>query len=236
MKMEIVEKKKRATRPPLDAYYDPEQKSIEIGIDEAGRGPLFGRLYVAAVVLPKDIAVVEEWKSKNIRDSKKYTSKSKIAEVSKYIRETAFAWNIQYIEAAEIDTINIRQAVLMAMHRCVAAIRSSTGYVETLILVDGNDFTSHVEWDDTKRCMHHIPSVTIEGGDGKYIAIAAASILAKVARDEYILELCERYPYLGEKYGLDKNMGYGTSKHMEGIRQHGITEWHRKSYGPCKEG
>jgi ribonuclease HII len=232
-------RRKRAEKIPLELYYDPsaQLQQIEIGIDEAGRGPLFGRLYVAAVVLPKDAAVAEEWRAREIRDSKKYTSKKKIAEISKYIQETAFAWNIQYVEAAEIDAINIRQAVLMAMHRCVKEILSMLNTEEkrgVFLLVDGCDFTPHIEWDTDSETMREVPSVTIEGGDGKYIAIAAASILAKVARDEYILALCEERPELVEKYGLNTNMGYGTKIHMDGIRQYGIAEGHRKSYGPCK--
>jgi ribonuclease HII len=231
--------KKRERKPkiPLAPYYDPaavEAGGIEIGVDEAGRGPLFGRLYVAAVVLPKDVSVVEEWRRREIRDSKKYTSKTKITEVSKYIRETAFDFEVQLIEATEIDAINIRQAVLLAMHRCVSAIRSRTQNARTLIVVDGCDFTPHMEWCEELGAMREVPSVTVEGGDNAYLSIAAASILAKVARDEYIAALCVEHPYLAEWYGLDTNMGYGTRVHMEGIRQYGITEWHRKSYGPCR--
>jgi len=229
--------RQRIPREPLATFYgEEEENGIEIGIDEAGRGPLFGRLYVAAVVLPKDAEHLEEWKKRDIRDSKKYTSKKKIGDLSKYIKETAFRWNIQYVEAAEIDAMNIRQAVLMAMHRCVSSIRGSgeLSSDRTLILVDGCDFTPHMEWDDAANEMREVPSVTVEGGDNKYMSIAAASILAKVARDEYILELCAEHPYLAERYGLDTNMGYGTRAHFAGIAAHGITEWHRKSYGPCK--
>lgn len=246
----------REKRAPLKFYYDEEEPGrIEIGIDEAGRGPLFGRLYVAAVVLPKDTTVLEEWARRDIRDSKKYTSKKKIGEISKYIRETAFAFDVQFVEAYEIDAINIRQAVLLAMHRCaknvLTAVRRhrpllmADGPVPPeepispeekffLLLVDGCDFTPHIEWDEATESMREVPSVTVEGGDNTYMSIAAASILAKVARDEYIGELCAEHPYLVERYGLDTNMGYGTKKHMEGIRAFGITEWHRKSYGPCK--
>jgi ribonuclease HII len=91
-----------------------------------------------------------------------------------------------------------------------------------------------MEWCEEWSAMREIPSVTVEGGDNLYLSIAAASILAKVARDEYIGDLCVEHPYLVERYGLDTNMGYGTRAHMAGIREYGITEWHRKSYAPCK--
>jgi ribonuclease HII len=226
---------KRVARVPLESHYDSENE-MEIGVDEAGRGPLFGRLYVAAVVLPKDTGVLADWRTKDIRDSKKYSSKKKIADISKYIRETAHAYNIQYIEADEIDRINIRQAVLLAMHRCVGAIRDRLGKTgKTLIVVDGCDFTPHMEYDEVEEVMREVPSVTVEGGDGKYMCIAAASILAKVARDEYIGELCAEHPFLAEQYGLDTNMGYGTKAHLDGIRTHGISQWHRRTFGDlCK--
>jgi len=226
----------------LAIVYDSGNR-YEIGIDEAGRGPLFGRLYVAACVLPKsrDSGFHFEW----MCDSKKIHSRKKMQELSQYIKTHARAWHIHFVEADVIDTINIRQAVLMAMHECakqVIAQLSCESPRETpesplrdyMLLVDGNDFTPHMIFNPETQTMEEIPFETIEGGDNKYAFIAAASILAKNERDTYIEELCNRYPLLNERYGLAKNMGYGTQIHRDGIQRWGITQWHRKSYGICK--
>lgn len=214
----------------LQTYYD-ETNAIEIGIDEAGRGPLFGRLYVAAAVLPK----TPDFQHDRMKDSKKFHSKKKIKEVSDYIKENAIAWSIQYIEADVIDSINIRQAVFRGMHETIREITLKIGNKDVFLMVDGNDFRPYSYFDESTDTIHTIPHETIEGGDNKYTAIAAGSILAKVARDEYIAELCAKYPELNDKYSLEKNQGYGTKKHMEGILEHGVTQWHRKTYGRCKE-
>ena len=102
------------------------------------------------------------------------------------------------------------------------------------LLIDGNDFPPYIQYDNEKDTIHTIPHVTIPGGDNLYVAIACASILAKTARDAYILDLCEQYPVLKTNYSIEKNMGYGTKIHLEGIQKYGITEWHRKTYGICK--
>ena len=205
---------------------------IEIGVDEAGRGPLFGRLYVAAVVLPKD----GSFDFSEVRDSKKITSKKKIAELAEKIKTHSLAWHIEYVESIEIDTINIRQAVLKAMRQCIHQVLKQLGEPDTdqvFLLIDGNDFPAYTVFkNDTWTTISH---ETIAGGDNLYAAIACASILAKTARDEYILQLCEEYPDLKTRYKLDQNMGYGTKHHLEGILQHGISQWHRKTYGRCKE-
>ena len=224
----------------LDIQYD-SGNHYEIGIDEAGRGPLFGRLYVAACVLPKerDSEFHFEW----MCDSKKIHSRKKMQELAEYIKTHALAWHIHFIEANVIDTINIRQAVLMAMHECAKQVilklssRSdpTTHYLrEYMLFVDGNDFTPHMTFNPATQTLEEIPFETIEGGDNKYAFIAAASILAKNERDTYVEELCEKYPLLNERYGLAKNMGYGTQIHRDGIKTWGITQWHRKSYGICK--
>jgi len=229
--------------PCLSKIYD-EINRFEIGIDEAGRGPLFGRLYVAATVLPKDNTFQHE----KMRDSKTIKSRKKIQELSQYIKSNAVAWHIHYVDASVIDTINIRQAVLMAMHECAKKVidqlktiscnpapeNSDTFEREYMLLVDGNDFTPHMIYDETTQSMKEIQHETIEGGDNKYTCIAAASILAKNERDSYMEELCNIYPLLNERYGLAKNMGYGTKLHRDGIAQYGITQWHRKTYGICK--
>jgi len=215
----------------LQCYYD-ESNVFEIGVDEAGRGPLFGRLYVAAVVLPKGSSFQHSY----MKDSKRFHSKKKIKFASDYIKTNAIAWSIQYIDADVIDEINIRQAVFRGMHAAIADILQQLNTkVGVFLLIDGNDFKQYLLYDEDNEEMSFIPHVTIEGGDNKYTAIAAASILAKVARDEYIHDLCKQQPHLIEYYDLDKNQGYGTKKHLDGIVKYGITEWHRKTYGRCKE-
>ena len=228
----------RLKQSPLQPYYDIAN-TLEIGLDEAGRGPLFGRLYVAAAILPKD----DSFRHADIKDSKKFSSKKKIKDVSDYIKANSIAWSIQYIEAEEIDRINILQSVLKAMHMCIgeiiakmACIDSSTSrpLSDYFLMIDGNQFKPYMYYNDATGELECIRHVLIEGGDNKYTSIAAASILAKVARDEYIADLCRQSPDLVNRYHLDTNMGYGTKQHMLGIAEYGITDLHRKSYKPCK--
>jgi ribonuclease HII len=216
---------------PLARIYDPSNH-FEMGIDECARGPLFGRLYVAATILPKN----EDFRHDEMKDSKKIKSRTKMRELSDYIKENAIAWHIHFIEADVIDEINIRQAVLRGMKECIKQVllKVDKGAKNTFIVIDGNDFTGYNVYDNDKQIMREVPHTTVEQGDGKYTFIAAASILAKNAHDEYILDLCEEYPELIERYGLDTNVGYGTKKHLEGILEHGITQWHRKTYTRCK--
>jgi ribonuclease HII len=227
----LVDNKPESTSKELEPLFDPVANHIEIGIDEAGRGPLFGRLYVAAVVLPKGFT------HKDIKDSKKLSDK-KIRKMAQLIKETAIAWSIQYIENDVIDEINIRQAVFQGMH---AAIREITAELadkdpqndEYFLLVDGNDFKPYMVFNEEHSTYSAMPYKTIEHGDSIYQTIAAASILAKNARDRYIEELCSDYPELSDRYGLIKNKGYGTKRHLEGIQEWGITQWHRKTYARC---
>jgi ribonuclease HII len=221
--------------------YDP-MNLHEIGIDEAGRGPLFGRLYVAAVVLPKD----RPFYHKDIKDSKKIKSRKKMGIVADYIKNNALAYSIQFIEHDEIDKINIRQSVFKAAHLCIKSILTQLNHMDIplpisteiknkyFILMDGNDFIPYVDFDKENNRMISIPHETFESGDDKYTAIAAASILAKDSRDTYMELLCQTYPELNHRYNLEKNMGYGTKHHIEGIKQYGISQWHRQTYGLCK--
>jgi len=226
----------------LQPIYNCQQNVFEIGIDEAGRGPLFGRLYVAAVVLPK-IDTAKKTSSScskqidwcDIKDSKKIKSLKKMKHCAEFIQQNALAYSIQYIEHDRIDEINIRQAVFEGMHACIRDIITKLPEnTEMFLLIDGNDFKPFRIFDESSQKIMTIPYTTIEGGDNKFLAIAAASILAKHARDTYINELCQQYPELNDKYSIGKNMGYGTKLHMEGIKKYGITEWHRTSYKPCK--
>jgi ribonuclease HII len=221
---------------PLQKYYLEDPSIIEIGVDEVGRGPMFGRVYTAAVILPKD----DSFNHAIIKDSKKFTSKKKITEVAEYIRENALGWFISYEDETTIDTINILQATQKSMHASILGIKkqytnanpnSSTKFQ---LLIDGNYFNPMTVMNKQRGIIEVESHVCIEGGDDKYTCIAAASILAKVARDEYIDELCKMYPELIEKYGIDSNKGYGSKKHMDGILEHGITIWHRRTFGICK--
>ena len=216
------------TKPePLIKFYKGDNDILEIGIDEAGRGPLFGRVYTGAVILPKDT----DFDFSQLKDSKKFTSVKKIKEVAEYIKEHAVAWTVTYKDETVVDKINIRQSVLTSMHDSIKDIMTENK--NYFLLVDGNDFKPYMKFEnDTFNQIEH---KCIEGGDNIYCAIAAASILAKTERDKYIEDLCEEHPELKERYNLDKNKGYGTKLHIDGIKKYGISKWHRKSYGICKD-
>lgn len=247
----LSEKPKRNKTGALNSFFRKDSK-WEIGVDEAGRGPLFGRLYVAATILPKttefkpdisdDLPLQGEtvlnnngFKHEWMKDSKRFSSQNKIREVAEYIKSNAVAWTVRYAEAELIDEINIRQAVLRTMRECCRDLIEKTGTGKDFcLLVDGNDFPPFTVFNPESETLEEVESHTVEGGDNLYTCIAAASILAKVARDDYIAELCKEHPFLSTNYGIDRNKGYGTADHMRGIREHGITQWHRRSYGPCK--
>lgn len=227
----------------LKKYQSPDENIIEIGVDEAGRGPLFGRVYTAAVILPKD----ESFDFSKVKDSKKFHSKKKIKEVSEYIKENALAWCVTYEDETVIDTINILQATQQSMHQSIEKTRkiynsicqknnkTETKDYSYSLLIDGNYFNPITTFNKITNKIESIPYTMIKGGDNIYASIAAASILAKVERDNYIEKLCEENPILVEHYGIDSNKGYGAKKHMEGIKNHGITIWHRRSFAPCKD-
>lgn len=237
--------------------YNPSVK-YEICLDEVGRGPLFGRVYVGAVVLPVPLFPIEpvekgektEIKGRkpkhvtysDIKDSKKFSSKPRIQEVAKFIKEKCLYWSIQYADAEIIDEINILQAVFKCMHSCIKELIEKISEddpefnpcTDLQIVVDGDKFKPYMWYNCEKQAIIELLSQTIEKGDATYMGIAAASIIAKVEHDKYICDLCETYPILSTRYGLDKNVGYGTKQHMDAIREHGITQWHRKSFAPCK--
>lgn len=231
-------KRKPRTIKTLEHFYNNNQDNYEIGIDEAGRGPMFGRVYSAAVILPKS----EDFKYELLKDSKKFSSIKKINEVAEYIKENALYWSVKYEDEKIIDSINIRNATHCAMHKAINHILDNMktnnqvkmDLNKCYLLVDGNDFKSYT-FLNNKDMLQQISHILIEGGDNKYCSIAAASILAKVERDKYIEELCKCYKKLDTYYSLNSNKGYGTSKHMDGIKNYGITPWHRKTYGICKD-
>jgi len=241
----------RTKQDPLQQYFKNDH-NIEVGVDEAGRGPMFGRIYTGAVILPKD----DTFEHSMMKDSKKFTSNKKIQEAADYIKQHALAWTVTWEDENAIDNINIRQCVLKSMHNSIGqsmkkyteimkhtiaddATDDTTDHIndqtQFMLLVDGNDFKPYMIYDISDNYMKMIPHVCIKGGDNKYSAIAAASILAKVERDKYIEELCDEHPMLEEKYNIRKNKGYGTKLHMDGIKEHGISKWHRKTYGICKQ-
>lgn len=226
--------------PVLLKRFYSETSLYEFALDEAGRGCLFGRVYIACVVLPKDPALFSGVDGTNIKDSKKFSSKKKLAEVADYIKRNALAWHISYVDSEEIDKINILKATMKGMHDCIDNVYSklengANMMQNCLATVDGNYFQPYRRFDLSTNVICELPHVTVEQGDATWMGIAAASILAKNARDEWVLEMCQRYPILVERYGLDTNMGYGTKRHLDGIREHGVCEWHRKTFGDlCK--
>lgn len=219
----------RKPKVPLKKYFELESSEIEIGIDEAGRGPMFGRVYAAAAVLPK----TDEFKHELMKDSKKFTSEKKILEAYNYIKENALAWGVAYSSEGDIDAYNIRKATHMAMHKAIGQVMEKLGLNNDYhLLVDGNDFTIYSKLRNNSLITER--HTCIKHGDDKYTSIAAASILAKVERDNYVRKLCETDESLNEKYGILKNKGYGTKQHMDGILEYGITKYHRKTFGICK--
>lgn len=184
-------------------FFNPDV--IEAGCDEAGRGCLAGSVFAAAVIFPKD------YKNDMLNDSKQLTARRRY-KLREQIEQDALAWAVGEVTAEEIDQMNILRASITAMHRAIDQLSLRP---EALI-IDGNRFYPY----------HDTPHTTIVKGDGNYLSIAAASILAKTYRDDYMMRLHEQYPY----YGWDHNAGYPTPEHRNGIIQHGLSPYHRKSF------
>ena len=178
---------------------------VEAGCDEAGRGCLAGSVYAAAVILP------ENYQNELLNDSKQLTEKRRY-QLREIIEKDAVAWAVGIVTPDEIDRINILNASILAMHRALDQLKVRP----EAVIVDGNRFKPY----------QSLPHTTIVKGDGKYLSIAAASILAKTYRDDYMNRLAEEYP----QYDWLSNKGYPTKKHRDAIRQYGITPYHRKSY------
>lgn len=197
---------------------------LEAGVDEAGRGCLFGRVYAAAVILPRNFQ--EDFCGDIIlRDSKKVTKKNRKI-LRSIIEENAIDFNVSFSEPYEIDQYNIFQATMNTMHKALKNLQIKPDK----ILVDGNSFRKFK--DESGNLVDY---ECIIKGDDIYECIAAASILAKEYRDEYIERLCEENEELKDKYSLHTNKGYGAKVHMEGIKKYGTVKGHRMSYGPCKK-
>lgn len=208
---------------------------LEIGLDESGRGPLFGRLYVAAVALPAD----GSFDHARVRDSKTIKSRKKMREAAEYVMGAALAFRVHYVEADVVDALNVLQADVSAMHACARLLLADPALAgvapaDVLLLVDGDYFRPCALFDAARGEMAVLRDQTVVGGDGKFSGIAAASILAKDARDAYIDALCASHPELAARYAIDSNKGYGSARHMAGIREHGVSQFHRRSFGPCK--
>lgn len=203
-------------------YYEGK---IEAGCDEAGRGCLAGSVYAAAVILPPD------YKNELLNDSKQLSEKNRY-QLREIIQRDAVTWAVGIVTPDEIDKINILNASILAMHRALDQLKVRP----EAIIVDGNRFkpwtpplTPPLEGvGNTER----VPYTTIVKGDGKYLSIAAASILAKTYRDDYMNELAKEYP----QYDWLSNKGYPTKKHRDAIKQFGITPYHRKSYNLLGDG
>ncbi len=178
---------------------------VEAGCDEAGRGALAGPVVAAAVILPK------RYRNHLINDSKKLTPHLR-SELREEIISVAIAYNVAFVDNSEIDKINIFRATMKAMHLAIEGLKTKPGF----LLIDGNRFFPY----------GNTPFRTITGGDSLFMSIAAASILAKTFRDEYMIKIHDEYPL----YNWNKNKGYATLSHREAIKKHGITPYHRKSF------
>lgn len=198
----------------LNHYYDG---LIEAGCDEAGRGCLAGSVYAAAVILPVG------YENELLNDSKQLTEKKRY-QLREMIERDAVAWAVGIVTPEEIDKINILNASILAMHRALDQLKVRP----QAIIVDGNRFKPYNEPADGQQ----LPHTTIVKGDGKYLSIAAASILAKTYRDDYMNQLAEEFP----QYDWRSNKGYPTKKHREAIRQYGTTPYHRMSYNLLGDG
>lgn len=192
----------------LSHYYED---LVEAGCDEAGRGCLAGSVYAAAVILPPD------YENELLNDSKKLSAKKRYT-LRAEIERDAVAWAVGVVTPEEIDKINILNASFLAMHRALYQLKVRP----EAVIVDGNRFKPYQE----------LPFTTIVKGDGKYLSIAAASILAKTYRDDYMQALAKEYP----QYDWQSNMGYPTKKHRKAISEHGVTPYHRKSFNLLGDG
>lgn len=188
-----------------------DARLIEAGCDEAGRGCLAGAVYAAAVILPKD------YENEMLNDSKKLSEKKRYL-LREQIERDALDWAVGVVTPQEIDEINILNASFLAMHRALDQLKLRP----EALLIDGNRF----------KAYHDTPHTTVVKGDGKYMSIAAASILAKTYRDDYMMQLHQEYP----QYHWDSNKGYPAKAHRLAIREYGVTPYHRMSYNLLGEG
>lgn len=194
----------------------------EIGLDEAGRGPLIGRVYAGAVILGPNINSINV--PDYITDSKKLSPKKR-KNALEWIKNNVYAWSVGFAEPEEIDSINILEATKLAMSRAINNITNINNInIEKQLIIDG------CRWEN-KFDGYNVNSFV--KGDATYLSIASASIIAKEYHDMHIIDICNNNPELNEKYDLLNNMGYGTKKHMEGLSKYGNSIYHRKTFKPC---
>ena len=198
---------------------------LEAGIDEVARGCLVGPVVAAAVIWNPELENIFDISIPDIKDSKKLKPEVR-KQYSDFIKTYALDYNIAFVSEKEIDNINILNATFSAMHKAISGLTIQPEH----LIIDGNSFKPFI----ADRFNKQIDYTTVVKGDNKYLSIACASILAKVARDEYIYNLVDNDPSL-EKYGWKKNNAYGTKDHIDAIKKYGITEHHRKTFGICKE-
>lgn len=232
---------------------------IIIGVDEAGRGPLFGSVYASCTILPNELDKIEDiYKKQNIdiheleqyksitsraeeldysqlKDSKRFSSSKKLYKAAHDVKRFSLSYSVSSCDENVIDKINIREATFKAMHSCILdCIADISNKFPLLtpkhfhVLVDGNAFKPLTIFRDDE--LIPISFQEIVSGDDKIKSIMAASILAKTSRDDYIERMCNVYPFLDERYKLLKNKGYGTKQHIDGIREFGYSEFHRKTF------
>lgn len=200
---------------------------VEVGLDEAGRGSLWGRMYVGAVIMsPEDEAYFDNGVTlRQITDSKKLTPRRR-AILADFIRENAIEATVAWAEPAEIDTVNVLEADMAAMHRALDSMETPF----QRILVDGDCWRPWTPAGGSEP----VPAITIVEGDAMCLSIAAASIMAKEAHDAWVREEVAARPELNERYGLSRGMGYGTTAHMEGLKKYGADILHRRSFAPVR--
>ena len=204
----------------MQTYY--EEDLLEAGIDEVARGCLAGPVYTAAVVWPKELDESENHPI--LRDSKQLSARRRLI-LKDYIEETALDFSVASGSNDEIDKHNILQSTFRTMHKAIDNLNIDVDF----ILVDGTSFKPYYNQNNDL-----IPHKCFIKGDSKFAAISAASILAKVYHDQFIEKLCDENPDF-EKYGWRSNMCYGTAEHINAIKDNGITPYHRKTFGICKE-
>ena len=195
----------------LKGFYNADENIVEVGLDEAGRGSLAGPVTVAACIMPYG------FQHPLIKDSKLLSEVSR-QKALQVVLDNAISYSIQHINVDQIENTNILKSTMSGMHDCLSDLDEHAHRFD-FILVDGDQFKGY----------HGIPHETIVGGDNKYTSIAAASILAKTARDSYMKDISKDYP----DYGWGSNKGYGTKIHIDALKEHGPVKGHRRSFKPC---
>ena len=204
----------------MKTYY--HEDLLEAGVDEVARGCLAGPIYSAAVVWPKELDDIEN--APILKDSKKLSKRQRLI-CKDFIEENAIDFSVASNDNNTIDKINILQTTYKTMHDAISKLNLNIDF----LLIDGSHFDPYYD-----KGNEIIPYKCIVGGDDKYAAISCASILAKVYHDQYIESICDSDPNL-EKYGWRSNMCYGTKQHLDAIKEYGLTKFHRKTFGICKE-